>query len=288
MLEPQLRVPAANVQMPSRLSDIGLYPLAPDMSVTPRQALSYAPRFPLWSDGGHKERFVAVPEGSALPGPDSAAVARGTLFFKTFFYDRYGDSNLEPVETRALRFENDGWAYYRYLWAEGADDALLLEAPEGVFVPVTNETESFEHQVPSSLDCHSCHEASDNPVLGYRDIQLQHTPINAAPDELTERVMGYVLGNCAHCHNGRNSDLSSFDMRPEAFLESTIDHPVQGNAATSKMRVTPGAPEESVLYIALTGGRAEDEVSAMPPLGVALRDTAGAALIREWIEQLDH
>lgn len=218
--------------------------------------------------------------------PDSEQFAQGTMFFKTFSFERAARSEPRPIETRVMRLGGSGWEYYRYLWDESAGDAYLLASRGSEYVSVQLGDEAFDHEVPSELDCKRCHEASENPVLGFRTVQLENTPIFAAPDAITERVMGYVLGNCAHCHNGRLTDANSFDMQPEAFLENVINRRTEGSAGVAGMRVVPGQPEQSVLYRALVGDE-EDEIQPMPPLGVQYRDRAGIALFREWIEGLE-
>lgn len=282
-----LRLPSIDEDLPPRLSEFGVYPKAPDLSAKPRGVFGYEPRFPLWSNGSSKDRFVVPPEASeGVPMPDSDQVAQGTMFFKTFSFEREAESEPRPVETRVMRLGGSGWEYYRYLWDDSAEDAFLLGSKGSEFVPVQLGDDEFEHEVPSELDCKRCHEASENPVLGFRSVQLENTPIAAAPDAMTERVLGYVLGNCVHCHNGRLTDANSFDMQPEVFLENVIDRSTEGSAGVAGIRVVPGQPDQSVLYRALLGDE-EDEIQPMPPLGVQYRDQAAISLFREWIEGLE-
>jgi hypothetical protein len=282
-----LRLPSIDEDLPRRLSEFGVYPKAPDLSVTPKGIYEYEPRFPLWSNGSSKDRLVVPPDASeGMPAPDSDQFAQGTMFFKTFSFEGGERNEPRPIETRVMRLGGGGWEYYRYLWDASAADAFLLASRGSEYVSVRVGDDEFDHEVPSELDCKRCHEASEDPVLGFRAVQLESAPISAAPDAITEQVMGYVLGNCVHCHNGRPTDANSFDMQPEAFLENVINRRTEGNAGIAGIRVVPGQPEQSVLYRALVGDE-EDEIQPMPPLGVQSRDTAGISLLREWIEGLE-
>lgn len=280
---PPLELPAANEPMPERLSELGLYPSAPNLDVVGGGAIAYTPRFPLWSDGGEKQRFIAHPDGlEAAPAPYPEDSALGTVFFKTFSFETERDSGLLPVETRVMRLGDEGWEYYRYLWEEDGQDAVLLTSRESQLVRVFADGEEFEHEVPGEVDCKTCHEASDSPVLGYRELQLEDTPLD--PDPVTEQVMGYALGNCTHCHNGSDSEAGILDLRPDVFLENTVDRPAQGTSAGYGLRVAPGRPDESILFLALS--REAESAAPMPPLGIGRRDEASLELFREWIEGL--
>jgi len=283
--EESLHLPDVREEMPARLSSIGLYPDAPDLDIVARGAFAYSPRFPLWSDGGEKQRFVAVPDTTdAAPAPYPEEFPLGTVFFKTFSFETERDAGLRPVETRVMRLEGEGWKFYRYLWREDASDAELLTSPRSEFVGVLSDGHEFEHEVPSTLDCKTCHEASDSPVLGYRQVQLDSAPLSPGADPVTEQVLGYVLGNCTHCHNGSDSEAGVLDLRPSVFLDSTIDELTRSTSFAYGLRIDPGHPEQSMLFVALTGD--DEDVKPMPPLGVAHRDQDAIELFRSWIEGL--
>lgn len=104
---------------------------------------------------------------------------------------------------------------------------------------------------------------------------------------LTTEVLGYLLGNCVHCHNGTNGAASSFDLRPSTALQNLLDQPTASSATADGIRVVPGSPEESVMLLAVRGG-SDFEVKDMPPLGVAQRDASAIRLLDEWIRELGH
>jgi hypothetical protein len=102
---------------------------------------------------------------------------------------------------------------------------------------------------------------------------------------LTTSVLGYFAGNCVHCHNGTNGAASSFDLRPDVALSNVIDQPTASSATADGIRVFPGKPADSILYLGVKGGT-ELEVKDMPPLGVALRDEGAVQLLNDWITAL--
>lgn len=292
-------------ELPSKLSGVGLYRDLAALSVSTR-ALPYEPGFPLWSDGGVKQRFLVLPEGTSIDAsaPDAYGFPSGSLLFKTFAYRTPESPEAElPVETRLLRRTAEGWELSVYGWDQDARDAELLDPKKAVTRAVLSDGgESVDHVIPSRLECRQCHEQADSPVLGMSELQLAASgsleqlapyldppaaePPAALPDSgpLTTAVLGYLVGNCVNCHHG-GPDPSSFDLRPEAALQSLIDQPTASSATAAGIRVVPGKPQESVLYLAVTGSEAL-EVKDMPPVGVALRDPSAGALLEAWISAL--
>lgn len=245
------------------------------------QLVPFEPSWPLWSNGLDKQRWAHV------PGPVVASGGRwyypeGTLFFKTFSWEG------QPVETRAMRRTLEGWDYGAWLW-EG-DDATLLPMIEGVSV------EGLDHAVPSRFQCRVCHEAGEG-VLGFSPLQLadpealgvfhpssppQPLPITGHDPQTTE-VLGYLVGNCVHCHDGAAGTLNSFDLRPDVALSNLVGVPTESSASASGLRVAPGAPADSVMFLAISGEHADPELRTMPPLGVQRRDVEAVSLLRDWI-----
>ncbi len=289
---------------PERLSDTGIYPDLDDRSTIAVEAFEYVPRFPLWSDGLHKQRGIVVPEGESLVEVEGQyEFPDGTVIYKTFSTD------TAPIETRFLRRAGGDWDYAVYLWNEEASEAELLDGRTDVLVDVQTEWGEVSHVVPGRLTCRQCHESSTSFVLGFQPQQLldaaagfdqltalqdaaviEEVPEVSDPvadyDGLTKDVLGYFVGNCAHCHNGENGIASSYDLRPGAALENIIDQPTQSSASATGTRVVPGNPDASILFAAFSGETEDPEVKLMPPVGVSLVDPEGVQLVRAWIEAL--
>jgi hypothetical protein len=292
--------------LPNTLSEVGIYPHS-DSLVPSKRAISYRPGFELWSDGGVKQRELVLPEGEQIDASDPEAYTfpLGTLVFKTFSF-RTPDSPERPVpvETRLLRQTQEGWELSAYAWNQAATDAELLDLKRSRPVEVlTDDGEVVEHAIPSRLECRQCHESAPSMILGLNELQLARSdtleglasrlspPPPADPErlpdhgELTSAVLGYLVGNCTHCHNGTNGAASSFDLRPNVALRNLIGVPTESSATADGVRVVPGEPEQSILLLAVRGS-GELEVKDMPPLGVALRDTTAVELLDRWITAL--
>ena len=292
--------------LPSKLSDVGLYRGAGLDAQAP--ALAYEPGYPLWSDGGDKRRAIVLPEGASIDGsdPENYLMPLGTLIFKTFaFRTPQSPDAAVPVETRLLRLKGDGWELAAWAWDDDARDAQLLDLRKSQTRDVLDDDGNVvAHAIPSHLECRQCHESSTSEVLGINELQLARSgslgelapritpeprpPYARLPEHgpLTSSVLGYFVGNCVHCHDGIDGGAaSSFDLRPDVALANLIDQPTASSATADGIRIAPGKPDESILYLAVKGTSAL-EVKDMPPLGVARRDPSAVKLLSDSISEL--
>lgn len=295
---------------PERFSDVGLYPVAGDLSQTPWQAHYYEPAWPLWSNGSAKLRYISVPEGVQVDtlSPRRWEFPVGTLLFKTFTFPK--DGRDVPYETRVIRRGEDDFEFASYQWQ--GDDAVLLDGKTSVGVMVQAPTgEELEHRIPSKLECRQCHESGNSRVLGFSEVQLArqdgrvrgshmeaafgvgildsmpNSPEHVeADDEATQQFVGYLQGNCVHCHNGGGGVSSSFDMQPGVALANLVGKNTESSASAAGIRIDPGSPETSILFLAFSGETDNSEVKPMPPLGVQLRDQAAVEMMRSWVRGL--
>ncbi len=302
-------------EMPATLEETGLYPDLHDLGRHNPRAVLYEPAYPLWTNGSIKQRFVVLPGDARIDTSDSKAweFPEQTLFFKTFSYeDQSADDGLRPIETRVIRRTEDAWEFYVYLWAKDRDSAELLDGVHTTPVEVEYDGEEFEHVVPARLDCRTCHESQPVGVIGFDELQLNspleeqddttqleelarrgvlselpdHPDEIAEDDATTRKVLGYLQGNCAHCHNGWNGPSSAFDMRHDVALENLIGVETTSELLTG-VRVVPGSAKDSALYKALTRDPEIPNTTAMPPIGVDLVDRAAVEMVGDWIDGLE-
>jgi glucose/arabinose dehydrogenase len=296
--------------LPVKLTDTGIF--ADDTHTKPiARAIRYEPSLPLWSNGSDKARWLLLPEGTQIDNTqrDHWEFPVGTLFFKTFSFSASGKT--DRVETRLIRRTREGWEYHAYKWRGSDADLLSLERA----LPVTNNPSNvvkYKHEIPSRFDCRSCHESNQMPVIGFDELrlsagaadggrtQLQELaargvfkhPIPSDPERIaledprTRVVLGYLHGNCAHCHNGSENTMSTLDLTHSVALANLVGKETEGSGQASGVRVVPGVPEQSVLYLAMSGEGDDPELQDMPPVGVQVRDSAAIKLIREWITAL--
>ncbi|MEM6293480.1 MAG: hypothetical protein AAGA54_19565 [Myxococcota bacterium] len=287
-------------ELPADIDELGLFRVANDWDTVAEGVVGYSPVHPLWSSGSVKRRHVFVPrDGDVGRDGDAFTFPPGTLLFKTFLYPD-GSEDLVPVETRVMRMDADArWEYAVYQW-EDPQTATLIDTT--LETPATRP-DGGTHTIPATLECRGCHESADSEALGWDDIQLADAftalvdegvldESDVAParieadDDLTAAVLGDLYANCVHCHNGTDGPSSAFDLRPDAALGNMIDVETESSATASGIRVVPGSPEDSILFLALSRETDDPEVKEMPPVGIDELDRDSIERMRTWIQSL--
>jgi hypothetical protein len=314
---------------PQTLFETGLYS-DPDALVIDPDNLPFSPQYPLWTDGASKSRWVRLPPGGVIDGsdPDAWTFPIGTRFWKEFSFGG------RRIETRYMELLADGqWLYAAYEWTPDGREAVL--APEKGRRNAFALGGGRSHAIPGTMDCKVCHQGGPVEVLGFSALQLSPArdpralhaeaagpagvdldyligngfidgfdtwayppPIIEAASETERVLLGYMHGNCGHCHNSRASlaNLGLFLrqellLRPGATLETMVGQPVgksaPGQSVDAVLRIEPGHPERSALLERVSS---RYPALQMPPLGTALVDEQALALFREWIVELgaDH
>lgn len=250
---------AARAELPERLADTGFGGPA---------LRAFEPRFPLWSDGATKQRWIALPPGQPVDArvPDAWRFPAGTRLWKTFSVDG------QPVETRHLVIGPDGrLEAATYVWQQGQAHraparGAVLTLPGG-----------RRYDLPSVGDCMACHAGARSPVLGFAALQLgpavpalvrdgliAHAPAawrEQGPDFIAtqpaeQAARGYLHGNCGHCH-----------------FAGGVPVPL-------RLALDVGQPPAAVDGAAvLDRAGARNPYRQMPPLGTREIDPAGLALL---------
>lgn len=299
--------------VPTLLSDTGCVTAA-NPSQPASGLVPYDVAAPFWSDGAAKERWLAIPNGTSISvgGDGDFAFPNGTVLMKHF---RLGAS---LIETRLFMRHPDGdWAGYTYEWNSQQTNATLVQG--GKTAAVGGQNWIF----PSGNDCLTCHTSVAGFALGLESAQLNHdftyastgrtanelrtldsivmftTPLGdpavqpklpnpfdtSAP--LGARARAYLHTNCSQCHRFGGPTPVSIDLRSSLLLSSTAacDAPPTagdlGIGAAARI-IAPGNPDASVLLARMN----RRDANQMPPLASNMVDTAGVALVREWIAGL--
>ena len=204
------------------------------------------------------------------------------------------------------------------LLASGLDEDINVLDENGV-----NQVQTWHY--PSTSECLSCHNAASGGTLGPRTRNLNNsityestgiianqlvtlsslgtldsqiddndTPnlltISATDDSnatLDQRARSYLDVNCAYCHSPGTGNRANFDLRLINTLEETglltagfsTSLGIEGEAI-----LVPGDASKSHLYHRINS---LDENIMMPPLAKNEVDEEGAALIAQWINQLN-
>lgn len=170
---------------PRRLSDSGLFQSV--KGHVPQPALiPFSVNAPLWSDGAHKERFIA------LPGADSRIDVTpnrgwnfpdGTVLVKSFALEMEEGNprSRKWIETRFMTRQEGEWVGYSYVWNDDQTDATLVEAKglDRDFSVRVRRSAQYPDGVrkqtwryPSRAECMTCHSRAANFVLGLTTLQM--------------------------------------------------------------------------------------------------------------------
>lgn len=291
-------------ELPQRLSETGLYADIATGELADG-LLAYTPRFPLWSDGADKQRWILLPADAKVDTSniDDWIFPEGTKIWKQFSVEGV------RIETRLLEKRgatDDGWVALSYVWS--TDDRDALAAPLGEI-----DARGTDHDVPAAGECVACHGGRRSYVLGFSAIQLASA---AAPGEvdlaalaqqgrltgaqaaipavpgapIEAAALGYLHANCSHCHNSTRPARGGsrcFDPRKSYDFTLAVGD-LASTATTATYRtvvgstaVQPGNPGESEVLDRMSR---RAFLQQMPPLASDKVDSEAVANIRAWIE----
>lgn len=293
----------------------GLYADDGTCSVLADGVRAFQPRFPLWSDGDDKERFVYLPPGTQIDtgDPDRWGFPVGTRVYKTF---SIGGRRIETrlLEKIAPERGTDSWRMIAYRWSE--DQRSVTEA--SAFGE--RDVLGTDHDIPSYRECVRCHSlAQDDAINGFSAIQLAHedggltlqaladegwlsAPIAVADaqvpgDPIAQAALGYLHANCGSCHGGPEpehgldywlrvgtGDVTSTTTWSTAVCACSVWTGTSAGGEVVDLRIAPGHPELSVSVLRMETRVATD---AMPPIGSSVVDSEGLSVLTEWIALLD-
>ncbi len=181
------------------------------------------------------------------------------------------------------------------------------------------------YQIPNANQCLNCHQQGDDFVpIGPIAANLNgvwdhgHGPVNQLADwtkrgllaetpalpeietlpvmdhhqtgSVSQRARAWLHVNCAHCHNPNGSARTSgLDLRltqrdPAKFGVNKVPVAAGHGSGGRSYDIVPGKPDESILLYRI---ESDDPGIAMPSVAKNLIPVEAAALIRQWIEQLD-
>lgn len=183
---------------PRTLGASGLFESVKEHRMKPG-VIPYSVNAPFWSDNLHKERFVAVPDGTIpFNRTRSWEFPDKTVLVKSFALElREGDpSSRTWIETRFMTRQEGEWYGYSYQWNnEGTDASLVDSSGRDITFKVVNgsATRDFVWRYPSRAECMVCHSRAANFVLGLSEAQLNkdHTYPGGCTDNQL-RVMEHI------------------------------------------------------------------------------------------------
>lgn len=180
---------ATPTPFPRKLSETGLFRQVAGHQMHPA-AIPYSVNSPLWSDGAHKERWLAIPGADAkidMTPSRGWNFPNGTVLVKSFaLEDETGDKPADArsrrwIETRLLTRQDNEWVGYSYQWNDQQTDATLVDGAGLDREFPIRTARSAEHpdgvrkqawHYPSRAECMVCHSRAANYVLGLTTAQM--------------------------------------------------------------------------------------------------------------------
>jgi len=302
---------------PALLSQTGAFQDT-DHMVARDGLIPYELNLSFWSDGAHKQRWMALAEGKiGYSEKGEWKFPAGTVFVKHFELatNESDPSQRRRLETRFLVCGTNSSVFGAvYKWRPDNSDADLLASnlTENVVIRTATGERTQAWYYPNREDCRTCHTERAGGVLGVKTRQftreilkewndrdlfdsapsfaaLSPADFLARPDDtsrsLGDRARSYLDVNCANCHRPGGT-VAYFDARYETPLEKQglIEGPVLIDEGIDHARmVAPNDRWRSILYL-----RANTmEGYKMPPLARQTIDHEGMNLLRQWIESLE-
>lgn len=277
--------------------------------------IPYAVNAPFWSDGAGKIRWLALPNGTSITVQSSGDwdLPNGSVLMKSFTV------GSKLIETRLFARHSDGqWSGATYEWNAQQTDATLVSG--GAVRDIGNGQNWI---FPSESQCLECHTSAAGRSLGLETAQLNRsllypqtgrtanelatlnhigmlTPAIGDPAvqptlpdpadtsaALGNRARAYLHTNCSQCHRPGGPTPSTMDLRYTTALSATNTCnalPQSGDlgVGTAARLIAPGSAANSIL---VNRANRRDQ-HGMPPLGSNQVDTAGTALLTQWVNSL--
>jgi uncharacterized repeat protein (TIGR03806 family) len=307
---------------PRKLSQTGLFEKVKSHQ-TAAGVIPYSINAPFWSDGAHKDRFIAMPPTAQITfdeKPDEAwQFDDGAVTVKSFSLDMEegNAASRKYIETRVVVKQDNHWVGYTYVWNDDQSDATLVAAggrDKTFRIKEANggiRKQSWHY--PSRNECMFCHSRAAGFVLGLNTGQMNrsnqlHTlsqiglfkaplkkssaELPAYPDpfdakiDINERAKTYLQVNCAMCHvadGGGNSLMELGYRTPLAKANLVGEEPTHETLGIEDAKLVKAGAPASSVLLRRITRRGEYQ---MPPTSTNRVDTAGAKLIEDWIRQL--
>ncbi len=173
--------PQEPTSFPRRLSETGLFASVAEHRLLPA-VIPYSVNVQLWSDGAHKERWLAVPGEEKIDYTSTRGwnFPNGSVLVKSFSLENVAGQpeTRRWIETRLMVRQQNEWVGYSYRWNEEQTDAELLDSGS-VDVEFEIQDPAAEGGVrkqswhyPSRAECMVCHSRAVNYVLGLSEHQM--------------------------------------------------------------------------------------------------------------------
>ncbi|WP_179349643.1 fibronectin type III domain-containing protein [Winogradskyella pacifica] len=300
-------IPNVATEFKTNLSELNLFSgNLNELNITTK-AFEYNLSTTLFSDYAHKQRIIALPEGTSMEfdGDGLPLFPENTVIAKTFYYN-HDERDLSLgrtiIETRILMKLNGEWETGDYKWNDEQTEAVLDLGGSSLpvtWIDVEGNTNSTTYKIPSDTDCFTCHGNNGNiipigPKLRSMNFEINgvnqleqfisnsqltgvanSASITSLPNwedgdfRLEARARAYIDINCAHCHipGGSCADETTLNL---AFETPLNESQIVEQSHLVSYRIS--------FYL--------DGLS-MPFIGTSMMHTEGVELIQSYLDTLD-
>lgn len=231
-------------KFPKKLSDSGLFTSVKGHQMQPA-LIPYSVNAELWSDGAHKERWLA------MPGADSKIDYRAnrgwgfpdqTVIVKSFALEMEEGKpeSRKWIETRFLTKQGNEWYGYSYLWNDEQTDGTLVESKgmdREYAIKAKDGTRSQKWHYPSRSECMVCHSRAANWVLGLSEVQMNKEHNYGSCTENQLEVFAR-LGLISKFNYGQQvKDVLKYELERKGKSDKEITEAIASATATRLQRV---------------------------------------------------
>ncbi len=252
--------PAARRSFPTKLSESGLFESVRGHKVQPG-LFPYSVNSPLWSDGAHKERFIAIPHKGDQDMRIELTASRGwgfpdeTVLVKSFALEMEegNAASRRWIETRLLTKQEGEWVGYSYAWNDEQSDALLVDSAgmdrEFMIRSASGSADAGRaHKqtwhYPSRTECMVCHSRAAIYVLGLTTLQMNKDHDYGGVVDNQLRVLEH-LGLLRTSWHGEVTALMRDEAAARGLTEQQVNEWMNERTATRGQRQP--APAGSLL-----------------------------------------
>ena len=239
-------------KFPKKLSESGLFENVAQHQMQ-HGVIPYSDNAPFWSDGLHKQRYIALPGETTIDYTRTRAwnFPDRTVIVKSFAYETEegNPKSRKWIETRFMTRQNTEWFGYTYLWNDAGTDAELVSSG-GLDKELKVQTASgLRKQVwhyPSRAECMVCHSRAANFVLGVCEIQMnkEHDYGTCTNNQIREyEHLGLLKTNYTQEIDSKpreNGEAKGLKGKP--LDEYTKEHGQRENQRTAKESKLMGQP----------------------------------------------
>jgi putative heme-binding domain-containing protein len=190
-LEPNPAAKKGRTPFPRKLSDTGLFASVKDHRPAPG-VVPFSVNAEQWADHATAERFLALPNRSAVKVYDQPIAIPGGFYSGQVFFPRDGvlartvslelesgnPGSRRRLETQILHFDGTLWRAYTYAWNDAQTDATLVPAAgmERAFTVIDRHAPGGRRRqhwhFHSRAECLTCHNPWTGPPLAFTPAQL--------------------------------------------------------------------------------------------------------------------